>query len=98
MSGFGTGVVLGQPLRRVLLRGINGHAAGVKGYRGWMVAELPASWPLLPRRDGRGFAGVFWDCRSLFALFGEGRRGNFNVGGMRAGEWRAGNGEGEEMR
>ena len=28
----------------------------------------PASWPLLPLRDGRGFASILWDCRSLFAL------------------------------
>ena len=44
------------------------------------VVESPASWPLLPLRDGPGFAHVFCDCRSLFALIDEGRRGNFNVG------------------
>jgi len=30
--------------------------------------SLPASWPLLPLRDGRGFASFSCDCRSLFAL------------------------------
>ena len=42
---------------------------------------MPASCPLLPLRDGRGSASCSCDCRSLFALGCEVRRGNFNVGG-----------------
>ena len=42
--------------------------------------ESPASCPLLPLCDGRGFAHVTCDRRSLFALWDEGRRGNFNDG------------------
>ena len=43
-------------------------------------SSLPASCPLLPLRDGRGYAHWFCDCRSLFALWDEGRRGNFECG------------------
>ncbi len=44
------------------------------------VVSVPASWPLLPLRDGRRFACGIGICRSPFALCGEGRTGNFNVG------------------
>ena len=67
-AGLETDVAGLRPLRRVLLRGINGHAAGGRVRRCGKDVGLPASWPLLPLRDGRGFAGSLCSCRSLFAL------------------------------
>jgi hypothetical protein len=51
---------------------------------------MPASWALLPLRDGCGYASVIGNCRSPFALLGEGRTRNFKVGGAiwsRRGDW-----------
>ena len=55
-GGVGAGVCGVGPLRRGLLRGINGHAAGIEVAPVAAITSLPASWPLLPLRDGPGSA------------------------------------------
>ena len=48
---------------------------------GGEVVVVPASWPLLPLRDGRGSADLFCDCRSLFALSGRRAKRELQCGG-----------------